>query len=181
MALGVPEFRAALVTLGKALDGDVGKLVGALVRLDIAAALRYVTDAYPEVVTPYIAAAGDLTASWYEDLPAAVGAKAFIATSADLPPVEQLAASGRWAMLQRDPGRALQGSGERAVFRVQRETVLVNVKSEGVRWARHARPEACDFCKDQATHGALDPADEQALRSHDFCHCLAVPDRYHRG
>ena len=103
MALGVPEFRRALLNLSAALDGDVSKLTAALARFDIVEALRYITDAYPELVTPYLAAGGDLSATWYEDNPAAIGAKPFLAQPAELPEVDQLAVNGRWALTQSDP------------------------------------------------------------------------------
>ena len=64
MALGVPEFRRALIRIGDALDGDIGNLVAAVGRLDVPAAMRLVTDAYPELASPYLARAADLTATW---------------------------------------------------------------------------------------------------------------------
>lgn len=194
MALGVPEFRRALILLGDLLDGDVGKLIGAVGRLDVPAALRLVTDAYPELSSPYLAAAADLTATWYEDQPAAIGAKPFIAAPAELPAIEQLAANARWALTQKKPTTALQGAGRRAIFQSHRDTVLLNVEREGVSWAREARPGACGFCRMTTTRiltegfggapglyrseGTADanPHTEDA-KGHDHCRCVAVPIR----
>ncbi|AYD83968.1 head maturation protease [Mycobacterium phage Grizzly] len=195
MSIGVPEFRGALLELGSGLDSDVRKMSTALARLDDGDALRYVSDAYPEIVTPYLAAAGDLTATWYEDQPAALGAKPFIAQPAELPAVEQLAANGRWAITQQSPTSALEGTSRRQLFKTHRETVLTNADREGVRWAREARPGACGFCRMLATRilteGELgapglyrskrsarrNPHRFNSVRGHDFCRCVAVPIR----
>ncbi|AYD84589.1 minor capsid protein [Mycobacterium phage Paito] len=195
MAIGVPEFRGALLELGSGLDSDVRKMSTALATLDQGEVLRYVSDAYPEIVTPYLAAAGDLTATWYEDQPAAIGAKPFIAQPAELPAVEQLAANGRWALVQQSPASALEGTSRRQLFKTHRETVLTNADREGVRWAREARPGACGFCRMLATRILTDgelgapglyrskrsarrsPHRSNAARGHDFCRCIAVPIR----
>jgi GNAT superfamily N-acetyltransferase len=194
MTSGVPEFRRVLVRLGDVLDGDLGKLVSALGRLDVADAMRLITDAYPQVVTPYIAAAGDLTATWYEDLPTKRGAEAFIAKPADLPPVEQLAANGRYALTTKKPTSVLQGAGRKAIFTAHRDTVISNARRERVAWVREARPGACGFCRMLATRVLADGlgspglyrSEQTASRSphtfdeavgHDHCRCVAVPLR----
>lgn len=195
MALGVPEFRRALIQLGGALDGDIGKLIAAVGRLDLPDALRLVTDAYPELSSPYLAAAADLTATWYEDQPAD-GAEAaeFIAEPAPLPTVEQLAVNARWALTEKNPTTALLGAGRRQLFQQHRDTVLLNAEREGVAWAREARPGACGFCRMTATRiltegfgGApgLYRSEESATanphtvdaKGHDWCRCVAVPIR----
>ncbi|MCV7226067.1 hypothetical protein [Mycolicibacterium komossense] len=195
MTTGAPELRAALVAIGRALDSDVAKLAIALSPLGKSEALRYITDAYPQVVSPYLAAAGDLTATWYEDQPLAIGAKAFTATPAELPAVDQLAANGRWAMLQQSPSTALQGTSRRQTFQTHRDTVIENADREGVPWVREARPGACGFCRMQATRtltasrggGApgLYRSEQSAggnfhtstVTGHDFCRCVMVPMR----
>lgn len=193
-ALAVPEFQTALVRLSDHLAGEVRTLTSKLSTLDRRSALSYVTDAYPGLASPYLAAAGDLSAEWYEAQPAALGAKAFRAAPAELPAFDQLAANGRWAMLQRDPGTALVGASRRATFNQSRETILNNVEDEGTRWVRHARAGACGFCRMLATRvltegsrGApgLYRSEGAASRNthrwdasgHDFCRCIAVPLR----
>lgn len=194
MALGVPEFRRALVKLGDALDSDVVKLVGAVGRLDVPAAMRLVTDAYPELASPYLALAADLTATWYEEQPASAGAEPFEAKPAELPAVEQLAANARWALTQSNPTTALQRSGQRQFFQQHRDTVLLNVEREGVGWAREARPGACGVCRVMATRvltmgfggapglyrseltAGANPHAKDA-EGHDGCRCVAVPIR----
>lgn len=194
MARGVPEFRRALIQLGAALDGDVGKLVAAMGQLSVPDALRLVTDAYPDLSSPYLAAAADLTATWYEDQPTDQDAEAYTAIPADLPDVEQLAANARWALTQKSPTKALLGAGRRQLFQQHRDTVLLNVEREGVRWAREARPGACGSCRMLATRvlteglarsPGLYKSEGSAERSahtkdgkgHDHCRCVAVPIR----
>lgn len=191
MALGVPEFRRALVKLGDALDSDVVKLVGALATQDTAGAMALITDAYPQIVTPYLAAAGDLTATWYEDQAPALD---YIAEPAELPAVDQLAANGRYALTTKAPASVLTGAGRRQLFKVHRDTVLTNAEREGVAWVREARPGACGFCRMLATRvltegfgGApglylsedtanANPHTEDA-EGHDHCRCVSVPIR----
>ena len=194
MALGVPEFRRALIRIGDAMDGDIGKLVAAVGRLDVPAAMRLVTDAYPELASPYLALAADLTATWYEEQPAAAGAEPFEAKPAELPAVEQLAANARWALTQSNPTTALQRSGQRQFFQQHRDTVLLNVEREGVGWAREARPGACGVCRVMATRvltmgfggapglyrseltAGANPHAKDA-EGHDGCRCVGVPIR----
>lgn len=191
MALGVPEFRRALVKLGDALDSDVVKLVGALATQDTAGALALITDAYPELVTPYLAAAGDLSATWYEDQAPDVD---FLAEPAELPSIEQLAANGRYALTTSKPASVLSGAAKRQLFKTHRDTILENAEREGVTWVREARPGACGFCRMLATRVLTEgfggapglylsedtanatPHTEDA-EGHDHCRCVSVPIR----
>ena len=191
MALGVPEFRRALVKLGDALDSDVVKLVGAIATQDTAGALALITDAYPQIATPYLAAAGDLTATWYEDQAPALD---YIAEPAELPTVDQLAANGRYALTTKAPANVLAGAGRRQLFKVHRDTILTNAEREGVAWVREARPGACGFCRMLATRVLTEgfggapgnyltedsanagPHTEDA-EGHDHCRCVSVPLR----
>jgi hypothetical protein len=194
MATGAPEFQGALVRLADALGREAKKVTKALARLDQRDAMRYVSDAYPEIASPFLATAGDFAATWYEDQPTTAD-EAFYASPADLPDVEQLAANGRWALTQPDPGNALVGSSRRQMFNQARETILNNAEQEpGTRWVRHARAGACGFCRMLATraltegHGGapgLYRTEETASQTphrkfevgHDFCRCIVVPLR----
>ncbi|MGW6698849.1 VG15 protein [Nocardia sp. NPDC055049] len=93
------------------------------------------------------------------------------------------------------PLERLIGAGERHINNASRQTITENADEEGVRWARHAEPDACAFCRMLATRGAiyLSEADasrvtggaDQRVRGnqklgeayHDRCNCMAVPDR----
>lgn len=168
------EFQALIASVAGELATDVKKLLSRLNSLSQSEALAFITDAYPGLATPYATLASGLTAQWYEDRPGPAG---FVARTVDPDPVEKLATSGRWALVQHDPISALQGSATRAVFNAQRETVIANAERENTRWARHASATACGFCRALATRGAVYQSQASAKRAHDKCHCLAVPDR----
>lgn len=194
MAAGAPEFQAALVKLGDRLAVEARKVTSAVARLDPHNARAVMTDAYPEIAAPYLAAAGDLSATWYEEQPTkSRRGRLFIAKPADLPEIDALAANGRWALTQTDPGGALEGSSRRQMFTQSRETILNNTEAEGTRWIRHARAGACGFCRMLATrpltvgHGGapgLYRTEGTASRNthrfetgHDRCRCIVLPLR----
>lgn len=177
MALAVSEFQLLLAQLSEELGSKIDRLVPNLNQLSQPELLSFMTDAYPELVTPYIAAGNNLTTVWYDEQPTPPEAKPFYAEPAAVTPVEQLAASARWAMLQSDPTGALKGTATRAVFNGSRDTVITNTEREGISWARHASANACGFCRMLATRGAVYRTQALAKKSHDHCHCLAVPDR----
>lgn len=181
MALAVSEFQLLLTQLAADLGIKVDRLVRQMDRLDTPEQLAFITDAYPELAGPYLAASGQVSAQWYAEQPvspAPRGVAAFVAEAAELLPGSRLAASGRWAILQQDPIQSLQGSATRAVFDESRLTIVENADREGVRWARHASANACGFCRMLATRGAVYRGNSKAgFKAHDHCHCLAVPDR----
>ncbi|AMU55749.1 hypothetical protein PP614_16610 [Mycobacteroides abscessus] len=167
MVSGLPEFQGLLSELSNRLGGEVANLVPRLDRLDDGERRRFITSAYPQIATPYLAAAGDLTAAFYDAQPSLT--RGFTAQPAALAPVEQLAASGRWGIAQRDPIIALQGSATRSVFDSSRSTVLHNVTREtGAQWARYASANACGFCRMLATRsigsGSLYSSERAATR-----------------
>lgn len=195
MALAVPEFQGALAELARRLGVDVEKLLAAVGRLSPVEQFAFITEAYPELVFPYLSASAELTAQWYDEQPASTSG--FVAEPAELPPPEQLAANGRWALLQDAAVSALQGSATRALFGQSRATVLGNVERErGARWARHASANACGFCRMLATrhtgpnttfytseeaatkvvgrYGKPRGAAKLGDKYHDHCHCVAV-------
>ncbi|QFG10024.1 capsid maturation protease [Mycobacterium phage IdentityCrisis] len=177
MALSPTEFQQLLAGLAADLGNKIDTLTPRLGQLDRREQLAFISDAYPALATPYLAGSGNLTAVFYDERPVQAAASDFVAVPADVLPDEQLAASARWAMLQSDPANALKGSATRAVFTSSRDTVILNARREGVRWARHASANACGFCRMLATRGAVYRGEALARKSHDHCHCVAVPDR----
>lgn len=201
----VSEFQGLLAGLAADLGTKVDRLAPQVARLGQAERLAFITDAYPALAVPYLSAAADATAVWYDEQPVDLDARPFTAEPAALLPDEQLAASGRWAMLQANPAAALKGTATRSVLAAQRDTVIVNAGREGVRWARHASPTACGFCRMLATRseeylykssGVVFDKELGAYRTkvigkrgrtrgkrklgdryHDNCHCIAVPVR----
>lgn len=203
----VPEFQGALARLSDEVGGAVDRMMPRLGGLTRSEGLAVITDVYPTLLDPFLSASGEMTAQWYrEQTPAKlVGAqvagtkalapaKDFLPEPAALPDRRQLAASGRWALLQRNPGLALRGTATRSVFESSRRTVLDNADREGVKWARYASANACGFCRMLATRiltqgergapglyltkGTASQAPHRAdAAGHDHCKCLAVPVR----
>ena len=181
VAQAVSEFQSLLAELAAQLEARIGRLVAAVTGLDQAEVLSFITDAAPALVTPFLSAAADLTAVWYDEQSPGTD---FTATPAVLPPVEDLAATARWALLQPDPAVAWSGAATKSVFDASRETVITNAAQEGVKWARHAQENACGFCRMLAVKGYYYRSEKTALavrhtdaQGHDHCNCTAVPER----
>ena len=133
-----------------------------------------VQEAYPVVVDPFIAASGQVSAEWYSSLDPEAE---FAVEAAPPPATAALQTNVRWALTQLDPIGALTGSAERQVFSMSRDTVAVNADRERVRFARYASANACPWCRVLATRGAVYRAADLAVKGHDNCHCIAVPER----
>ena len=138
MPLTIDEQRAALDQLNLLAINDIVDLWREASPLAPAEFRSVITAGVPELLDPYIAGAGDLAATWYEE---AAPQLTYRATAAAMPPAEQLATSAQWAL--RATGEAalvrLAGFSKRAILGAQRDTVLANVAHEpGARWARHA-------------------------------------------
>lgn len=131
-------------------------------------------EAYPQTVDPFIAAAGQLSAEWYQSLNP--DSDYAVETGPTLP-VSVLQKNVRWALTQTDVFGALTGSAERQVFTATRNTVLFNAERERVRFARYASANACPWCRVLATREAVYYTQESAVAGHDNCHCIAVPVR----
>lgn len=174
------EVRAILGELDRRLSAELARFWHRLAETSTSEFRDLVIAAYPELVTPYVSAAADLGAVWYDSQPSTN--TRFSASPAELPPVEKLQSSASWALAVGNGDQAialLTGSAERALFDGLRDTVLDNVGREpGARWARHASANACSFCRMLATRGADYIRESTAdFKSHDACRCMAVPAR----
>lgn len=168
--LAVSELEQVVTELGMVVGTAVDRLVGRLERLFPAEARAFITDAYPEILDPFLKASGEVTAQWYAEQPVAdtaPGAALFVPEPAPLPPATDLGRSGRWALTQPSPDAALRGNADRLVRNASRDTVTTNAAREGVRWVREAKPNACGFCRlmsiralDSLTYSANDVADK---------------------
>jgi hypothetical protein len=144
--------------------------------------------AVPEIVGQHAQAAATVTAQWYDELAPDLPFKATPVT--DLPP-ERISKSIDWALhaptkhveapVTEPPADValsrLAGSAKRMVYDASRDTVIQNAKEEGVKWARYASSTACEFCRLLALRGAVYATKQSALKGHDHCRCLAVPQR----
>lgn len=157
----VDNFQALLATLSaKAVDA-VTALWDKLKDLDRKTRWETLQLAFPDVVDPFMAASGTLSAEWYASLDPAA---AFAVETA--PPIARdvLSANAGWALVQPDVLSALTGSVERQIFNVSRETIISNVEREGVKYARHASATACAFCRLLATRGGVYASELAASR-----------------
>lgn len=180
----VAELQRLLVELNTLAAQDLTRAWRSVESLDALAVRDVLLQAAPEVSAPYLAAAAELSAQWYdEQAPASV----FRAVPAPPPSVEQVQASVRWAVSPLFGGGAasplslLAGSVQRMVFNSSRETILTNVAAEnGARWARYASASACPFCRMLTTRGSVYKTAAKAgdgHRYHDNCRCMAVAVR----
>lgn len=181
MPQAVTEFQSLLSALAQELQNRIAALVATVRHLDQDELLSFITAAGPEVVQPFLALAGDLTAIWYEDQDPESD---FIAEPVEVLTADDLAAAARWAMLQIDPISAWAGDATKSLFDTSRQTVAVNSEREGIRWARYARADACGFCRLLAVAGFQYTSQEAALKvshkdaqGHNHCNCTAVPER----
>lgn len=162
MPLGTLQFRSLLTNLSHNVRRDAGTLLTRVGHLSARELRAFITEAWPELLRPYIDLAGDLTVEWYDGQPTTN--TVFVPQPADPPPDEQLAADGRWAVGEKDPISELSRKGEKAIFDSSRDTVLDNViREDGARWVREARPQACPFCKLLTTRGAVYWTEASAL------------------
>jgi hypothetical protein len=180
------------VTYEPAYRIEIGKLWAQANVMSPAEFLVYAEEAYPEIMSAHLAVAAELAATWYEESP---GDESFAAVPAELPPVEQLQASLRWALSTPESEKNLDGSATRMFHDSARRTIVSNAKREGGLWAREAEPDACRFCQMLATRGAVYASDKSALNHstgprrsrktlappkhtddayHDHCRCTAV-------
>lgn len=166
------ELRSALVELNTLMVGDLAALWRAMDGQDVEFLREALQAELPGVVDPYLAASGDITATWYESQAPEL---AYVATPAALVDEGQLQSTARWAagtVLTRTPVSPLEllaGSMQRALFNESRNTIIENADTEpGARWARHASANACEFCRMVATRsetsGSLYTSKEGAVR-----------------
>lgn len=138
---------------------------------------QFMIDAFPNVVDPYAAMAGDLATDWYDESAPNLD---YRAAPTGMPNVQALQESTSWALGA--SGNAaltrLSGTLQRAVFNGARDTIVDNTAREtGARWARHASANACEFCSVMATRGAVYRYRSTAAKGHDFCKCTVIEQR----
>lgn len=184
MAVSPEERQFLLSQVNRLAVKDLQTLWARAARLSDVEFAAFVVEAFPAVVDPYVATAGELAATWFEQ---SGPASTYRAVTAPPVPGERLTESARWALgAKGDQGlKRLQGTTQRAVFDGARNTTLLNVERTKSRWARHARADACAFCRLLATRTGnylYRSRDTSATKVHDDCHCLPIevfnPDDY---
>lgn len=163
-------FRVLLSRLGLAADRRVAAM------WESTSGWPDVEEQFPQVVEPFIAAAGEMSAQWYEDLAPGLP---FDVRVPELSTATILGGAVGWAYSQPDPLPVLQSAASTAVVRASRDTVVSNAVREGTGYARLAEPDACAWCRMLATtpQSNLYRSVETASFGHERCHCTAVPVR----
>lgn len=155
MPVAVAEFQGVLAELARRLGTSLTQLLATFDRLEPAEQYAFITDAYPDLLLPYLVAVGEVTTQWYAEQPTTDDPALFVPEPAVLPETEALSITGRWALTTSDPLAALIAAATKSLFDQSRDTVLDNVEREGVKWARYASSTACGFCRMLATRGAV--------------------------
>ncbi|MGI5223055.1 hypothetical protein [Nocardia sp. CA-290969] len=187
----IEEFQTDLDVLTALAIAEAASAVAATEDDDAEEAADILTVAYPELLEPFLSAAGELAANWYRQLTphqipdrepgapelivgattrqALAAAAEFEPTLAAAPPSEQLESTVRWAVFAPtglDPANSvlsrLSGATQRYVSNSARDTLELNAGREGIRWARHASANACAFCRMLATRGAVYTSEQAA-------------------
>lgn len=150
MAVSAAERRYLLNQVDRLAKAELDALWSQAALLSDVDFAQFIIDAFPDLVDPYVQMSADLAATWFE---LSAPASNYIATTADPIPVERLQKSANWALgaSGREGLNRLSGALQRAVFDGSRDTTLLNVDTTSSRWARHARQDACQFCKMLAT------------------------------
>lgn len=186
----------ALASIGADQDAVIAKDIGGLFTgfehpdfPDIA------RQAVPQIVGQHAGAAGLITSQWYDELVPDSTFKAKPYSDVDIGEIEKTV---NWALFAPgdEPAQSrLTTASQRLVRNVTRNTVTRNAQDEGVLWARHARGDACAFCRVLAGRG-IGRSDRKGLYESEFiaifqgakgshpgekyhrhCHCTPVPVR----
>lgn len=194
MSQGVAGFQGALARLADEATLATDALMSRVAAIPVSDALAFVTDAYPDIVDPFVSAAGEMTAQWYGELRTRTVRRVgeiLTPEPATIPDRRALGTSARWALTSSNPGLAIRGSTTRRVFDQSRRTVRDNARRDGVRWVRHASSDACGFCRMLATRVLTTDRDGapglynfegtarrsphvKDVRGHDHCKCIAT-------
>lgn len=148
-------------------------------------------EAYPELMAPFLATAGEVAAEWYTDLRGKVGLKApFTPKPAPAPPTAELDADVRYSLkpLFAPAGEfigseilsLLAGFTQKLIAGQGRQTIESSAFADPARvgWARIPQPGCCAFCALLASRGAVYSSAETAGLGnayHKFCRCVPVP------
>ncbi|OBK27697.1 hypothetical protein A5634_22275 [Mycobacterium asiaticum] len=174
-------LRAILDDLSSRLIADVEMLLTRTAGLAPDELVSLLADALPTMADPVAGAATDFTLSWYENLAPNQRYQPEPPAGHGMPDPAQLAATAGWAVrspsIGATPTERLTGAATRWVHDAARETVSHNASREGVRYMRHAAAGACAFCRLGATRGAIFKSAAAAIKGHDNCHCVAIPQR----
>lgn len=164
MVATVEDIRRALSALESRSDGEFAALISEVSRLPVDSARDVLQRAVPGLLDPYVTAAGELGASWYEELRSASAAGgSFTARVPDLPSAERIAALVGWAVspMYGQSGSTvlslLAGGVQKMISGATRAAVEENAQIDRVLvgYARIPRPGCCAFCALLASRGPV--------------------------
>lgn len=161
-ATEVDDYRKAISQLCTVSFAQAKALLGQLEDANPILFRDRLLEAFPAVVAPYMTAAGDLSAAWYEEMRAeSVGGSFAAASSVDASPdaMESLVRHSMTPVFQGSTSTVLgllAGGMQRLISNGARDTIYDNVMVDRVRvgYARIPRPGCCSFCGMLASRGA---------------------------
>lgn len=197
----VQEHRQQLIQLRSLADADLRALLAAGAGLDVAGTRDLLISALPELLSPYLAASGQLAAVLFEDLRAEAGRRGVFYADTVAPTVAaaRVDATSRWAVaplanesLTATVETRLSGSVARMIMDASRDTIASNGARESTQFQRMPRPGCCAFCgmlasrparmayrSESSAGGSMtysrDGKSWAGTASHDECHCVIVP------
>lgn len=166
----VDFYRATVDDLTTLAVRDVNSLLASLSESDPDKLRNLLVATMADVVSPYVVAAGEFAATWYEDLRADAVGGTYYATSATDVNEQQLRATARWAVRplngeSESTVLSLLGGGvQRLIASAGRNTISTNVMQDRIRvgYARIPRSGCCAFCGMLASRGAVYNSEESA-------------------
>jgi hypothetical protein len=182
----VDDYREAVNDLSTLAIGDLNEAIGFVSEESPVNQRNSLIRLLPQVVTPYVTAASDLAATWYEDLRANAVGGPFYATSNAAVSASQINALVRFGVkpLFGQSGStvlSLMGGGvQKLVAGAGRSTIDTNIARDRVKvgYARIPQAGCCAFCGLMASRGAVYGSAETAGASkkfHNFCRCVVIP------
>lgn len=184
------DVRAYQSTIDDLTTVAVGQLDQLLAEIDTRDPIEFrnlLVELLPGLAEPFMGAAGEVAATWYEELREQIEDAAFAAGvyGARANP-EQVAVMARYAvspLFGQSESTVLNlasGSLQRLIAGAGRSTVAGNVSRDRVRvgYARIPRPGCCAFCSLLASRGAVYGSEMSAGGGndfHDLCRCVVAP------
>lgn len=161
--LSLREHGSHIDDLATLATADLNRLLRELDGLSPNVVRDTLLETMPELLVPYITAAGELSAVWYEDLRAAKVGGSFSAVTAGAVAPSRVDALVRWGVKplygQSDSTvlSLLGGGMQKLIAGADRQTIRANAQKDVVStsWSRVARPGACKFCRMLAGRGAV--------------------------
>lgn len=184
----VRAYQSTIDDLTTVATGQLERLLAEIETPDAEQFRDLLVGLLPGLIEPYVGVAGEIAATWYEELRERVEDSALAAGvyGATVRP-EQVAAMARYAvspLFGQSSSTVLalaSGSVQRLIAGAGRTTVRENARRDRTRvgYARIPRPGCCAFCSLMASRGTSyrseATAGGQGNEFHDRCRCVVAP------